>query len=176
MKKETKYSHIKKAERLEIAILLKKGYGIRDIAQVLQRNLGAISREISRNGRKTRRKGGTESGPYKAKTAQHKARLRRRYSKFQGKKIWQNDLLRGYIKQRLRKGWNPEVISGRMKLENQPFYASKTAIYEFVYSPYGQGLCRYLPSKRPHRRKRKEKKTKRVLIPNRTGIELRPKK
>jgi len=38
MKREKKkYSHIKKAERLEIAILLKRGYSIRDIAKASKR-------------------------------------------------------------------------------------------------------------------------------------------
>jgi len=61
-----------------------------------------------------------------------------------------------------------------MKLERQSFYASKTAIYEYLYSSYGQALCAYLYSKRYIKRKRKHQKTKKSLIPNRRGIEQRP--
>lgn len=175
MKKAKKeYSHIKKEERDEISILLKKGHSLGNIGYVLGRDKSTISREVSRNRRKVRSKGGTKDGPYEAKTAHHKARNRRRNAKYQGKKIWQNQELLSYIEKKIRKGWNPEVISGRMKLEKQPFYASKTAIYEFLYSSYGQSLAKYLPSKRRNKKKRKQKKTKRELIPNRIGIEQRP--
>lgn len=171
-----KYSHIKKEERDEISILLKKGYSYSEIGDALGRDKSTISREVQRNRRKVKAKGGVKIGPYQTKTAQHKARLRRKNAKYQGKKIWLNRPLKEYIEQKMRKGWSPEVISGRMKLEKQPFYASKTAIYEFIYSPYGQGLYRYLSSKRHTKRKRKQKKTKRQLIPNRIGIEQRPRR
>jgi len=48
-KKRKKFTHIKTAERLEIAILLRKQYSHRDIATVLGRDHTTISREISRN-------------------------------------------------------------------------------------------------------------------------------
>lgn len=168
------YSHIKKEERDEISILLRRGYSYADIGEALGRDKSTISREVTKNRRKVRVQGEAKDGPYEARLAHHKARLRRQNAKYQGKKIWLNEPLKQYIEQRMRKGWAPEVISGRMKLEKQPFYASKTAIYEFIYSPYGRGLYRCLPSKRHTKRKRKQKKTKRQLIPNRIGIEQRP--
>lgn len=173
-KAKKSYSHIKKEERNEISILLKKGYSLADIADVLHRDKSTISREVKRNRRKIRQKGGTRDSSYEAKIAHFKARNRRRDARYQGKKIWQNKKLLNYLEKRIRKGWNPEVVSGRMTLENQPFYASKTAIYDFLYSPYGQYLCQHLPSRRYRRRKRRKKKTKKTLIPNRVGIELRP--
>ncbi len=168
------YEHIKKEERNEISILLKKGYGYADIGRALGRDKSTISREVNNNRRKIRTQGGTRNGSYEARVAHHKAYVRRRNAKYQGRKIWFNKPLLKYIKKGLRKGWGPDVISGRMKQEGQPFYASKTAIYEFIYSVYGQNLTKYLPSKRRSKRKRKEKKTKRELIPNRIGIEHRP--
>lgn len=62
-----------------------------------------------------------------------------------------------------------------MKEKKKPFYASKTSIYEWLYSIYGQKYCKYLKSKRYDPRKRK-KKSKKSLIPNRIGIEKRSKK
>ncbi len=59
-----------------------------------------------------------------------------------------------------------------MKKEKQKFYASKTAIYDWLYSMYGQKYCKYLPYKRYGRRKR-IKKTKRELIPFRINISKR---
>lgn len=43
------YSHIRQDERLEIAILLKKGYSTRDIAVALGRSPSSISSEVRRN-------------------------------------------------------------------------------------------------------------------------------
>jgi IS30 family transposase len=78
-----------------------------------------------------------------------------------------------YIEEKLKLHWNPDEISGRMKKDKTPFYASKTAIYEWLHSPRGQYFCRYLYTKR-YRRKKRVKKTERVIIPNRVSYELRP--
>lgn len=173
-KKVTKYKQIKKEERNEISILFNKGYSIRDIAKALKRNPGTIYREITRNRRKTKKKGRTVNSSYDAETANHKAYVRRKYSKYQGKKINENKELKEYIIKGLMKHWSPDEISGRMKQEKQLFYASKTNIYEWLYNNYlGYFLCPYLYSKRYKVKSRKDK-TKRTLIPNRRGIELRP--
>jgi IS30 family transposase len=109
-----------------------------------------------------------------ASVANQKAYVRRRGSKFQGTKIRKNKELEKYITIRLKKGWSPDEISGRMKLENQPFYASKDLIYAWLYSVWGQNYTKYLYQKRDRKKKRKPKKTEKVMIPNRVGIELRP--
>jgi len=62
-----------------------------------------------------------------------------------------------------------------MKLENQPFYASKDLIYHWLYSVWGQTYTKYLYQKRDRKKKRKPKKTEKVIIPNRVGIEFRSK-
>jgi len=173
-KSKNNYTQIKKEERNEISILLKRGYSYKEIAQVLKRDKSTISREVERNRRKIRAQGGTRNGPYEAILAQSKTHNRRKNSKYQGKKIWLNESLLKYIKTKIRKGWSPDVIAGRMRIEKKPFYASKTAIYEFIYSAYGQDLAKYLFSKKRSKRKRKEKKTKREVIPKRVGIEQRP--
>jgi len=163
--KQKKGSQIKKAERLEIAILLNKQYSLREIAKALNRSAGSLSDEIRRN---------SVNEIYDPLKANHKAYVRRRYAKYQGKAINENEDLKEYIGLRLKLGWSPDVISGRMRLEKQPFYASRTAIYEWLYSEYGQRYCPYLYSQRYVRRKRKHKKNKKILIPNRMGIEQRP--
>lgn len=88
--------------------------------------------------------------------AQHKAYLRRKYANYQGKKIETNPSLRTHVIAGLMAGWNPDEISGHMKRTRQPFYASKTAIYEWLYSAYGQPYCLYLARARyrPERRRR----------------------
>lgn len=161
MKKREK---IKKAERLEISILLDKGYSHRDIAISLDRSNGSISREIRVN---------SVNRVYDPHKAETKISWRRTHIKKDWKKIDKNRKLRNYITSKLRLGWSPDEISGRMKKDKEPLYASKTAIYEWLRSPRGVWWCRYLYSKRYYKKKQKKNKTERVMIPNRVGIQER---
>lgn len=138
------------------------------------RDSGTISREVSRNKKRIRLKHGYGEGPYLASLAQIKAGNKRRYAKFQWKKINKDDGLRGYIVSGLRKYWSPDAISGKMKEDGQPFFVSKTAIYEWLYSSWAQQYCVYLYSKRYRPKKRNGKKKEKVLIPHRISVHLRP--
>ena len=105
----SKYKHFTKSNRNELSILLKKGYSMRDISRVLLKNPSSISREVSNNSVK---------GVYCPDKAQHKAYVKRKYSKYQGMKILENSSLEKYIQDKLVLGWTPEEISGRLNLEN----------------------------------------------------------
>lgn len=161
MKKSKKIS---RTERLEIEVLIGKGYALREIARALARSPNTISYELKRNGGRN---------GYHALHAHQYARTRKRLSRFQWKKIEHDDALKAYIIAGLRKYWNPDEIAGKMREERQPFYASKTAIYEWLRSVYGQRHCPYLYSGRYYRKKRKAKK-ERIMIPRRVSIEQRP--
>jgi IS30 family transposase len=127
----------------------------------LGRSAPSISREIKRN---------SVGGTYDPRKANHKAYVRRRYARFQFSAIHENKELERYVIEGLKGGLPPHVISGRMRREKRSWYASKTAIYDWLYSQYGQRYCRYLPYKRYGRRKRKGKKAKRAIIPGRINI------
>lgn len=172
--KKKNYGHLTQAERDRIEAMLASGHTQEEIASVLKRDAGTISREIKRNRRSKRKKKRKIKGKYESAVAQQKAYVRRKYSKYHGKKINENKSLKNYIIKRLKRSWNPDEISGRMKEEKKKFYASKTAIYEWLYSSWGQQYCEYLYEKRYKPKKRKAKKAKKSLIPNRIGIESRP--
>lgn len=159
-----KKSKISRQERLEIGILRQRGYGIREIARVLDRSPGSVSEEIRRN---------RVNGSYDPLKAQHRAYVRRKYAKYQGKKINENATLREYIVGGLKVCWNPDEIAGKMKRDREPFFASKTAIYAWLRTSRGDRYCQYLYSGR-HRVKRRKPKGERALIPHRIGIEKRP--
>jgi transposase, IS30 family len=161
----TKYNHFTKNERNELSILLKKGYSQRSIAAVLRRSPPSIGREIKRN---------TVNGEYDPEKANHKARVKRIYSKYQGMKIAGNDWLEAYVKDKLSRYWTPEEIAGRLEYEYGKPVITFKSIYKWLYSSRGQAFCEYLPSKRYYPRPRKGISGKRTLIPNRTPIELRP--
>lgn len=160
MKKAKKLT---RAERLEIFILLGKRYSLRKIALALGRSPNTISEELKNN--KTRRR-------YDPRRAHEKARLRLRFRRLQWRKIEERQELRHYIIKKLKVHWNPDEIAGKMKKDKTPFYASKTAIYDWLQSSRGQRYCRYLYSRR-YRRKKRIAKSERVMIPNRIDITRR---
>lgn len=162
MEKKKKLS---RAERLEIGILLDKGYSYRAIAESMGRSPNTVSYEVRKNG---------TNGVYDALKADKKARVKKRNAKYQWKKINRDNALRDYIVSGLKKDWNPDEIAGRMKEDQEPFYVSKTAIYEWLYSARGQRYCKYLYTARYRKKKRKEPKTRREMIPDRRGVDKRP--
>jgi len=164
------------AERSELQILHNKGYSARKIAHVLGRSPNTIGEELKRNSYKVgSRTPPSKQGSYDALYAKQKAYVRRKYAKYQGKKIQDNDELRSFIILKLTEHWNPDEIAGYLK-QNAHLgrYASKTAIYEWLRSAWGQQYCPLLYSKRYNRKPRRKSKTDRVMIPNRTSITERP--
>lgn len=167
------YKHFTKDDRNELAILLKKGYFQKDIAETLGKDPSSISREISLN---------SVNGIYDSEKAQNKSKVKRSKSKYQCMKIVKHSELIEYIENNLRdKHWAPEKIAGRWNSENHldkngnKLIISAPSIYKYLYSNRGQYLCKYLCSKRYTKKKRKEGgKQKRQLIPNRISIEERP--
>ena len=174
MKKKPKLSQF---ERDRIEAMDRAGVAQKDIAHVIGRDKSTISREIAKNAKKIFVPGsGWKVDRYDANAAQIKTQVRRALASYKGKKINDDPFLERYIVWGLEQCWNPDEISGRMKKDKLPFYASKTAIYEWLYSCWGQQYCHLLPSKQ-YRAKKRDKdnpKKKRVMIPNRVGIEAKP--
>jgi transposase, IS30 family len=163
MERMKKAKDLSRAERLEIEILLGRRYSFRSIAKALGRSPNTISYEMREN---------SVNGVYDPLKADAKARLRKRMRKLQWMKIEEIPELKRYITERLERKWNPDEISGRMRLEKRPWYVSKNSIYRWLYSSRGQRYCPLLYSRRYHGKKRTGSK-KRVLIPNRVDISRR---
>jgi len=170
-----KYTHLNQLERDRIEALLYQSHSQEEISKVLGRDSATISREIKRNSRIKRKKNKSIIDKYEATVANHKAYVKRKYSKYQGKKIDENVDLRIYIVERLFYDWSPDDISGRMKKDKEPFYASKNSIYRWLYHGSGQIFCPLLASKRYHPKRRKTNQKQKELIPFRISIDERPK-
>jgi len=83
--------------------------------------------------------------------------------------------LEAYIHEKMPLGWSPDTIAGRWKIDNpRKVSVTHAGIYKYLYSQYGQSLCRYLRYKRYRRKKRVAVKSLRELIPNRIWIDERP--
>jgi transposase, IS30 family len=154
--------NLTRAERLEIGILLQKGYSLRSIAEVIGRSPNTISYEVRRN---------SVNGKYRSRKADTKARVRKKYRRFQWSKIEENPSLKRVLILKLQEHWNPDEIAGWLKRHGAEG-VSKTAIYDWLRSARGERFCVHLYSQRRRVRHRK-RKTARVLIPNRVGIEER---
>jgi len=154
---------LKLVDRLEIKILLDKGYSCRSIAKSMGRSPNTISYEVKMNGGML---------GYSPTNADIYARTRKKDTRKEWSKIEHNLKLKQYVIEGLKKHWNPDEISGRMKREKKSWCISKTAIYEWLRSVQGQTYCVHLYSKRYYKRKH-AKKTERVMIPNRIGIDKR---
>jgi len=154
-----------KSERDEIFILLSKDYSYREISRSLGRSVSTISNEINLN---------SVNGKYYPDKAQHKAYVRRKYSKFQGKKIVDNPKLQGFIEENLYDDQSPTNISGRIKKHEKHLpFVSKESIYRYIKSVYGRRI-EYHRSKRKRHRWSRRRRSKEKLM-DRKFIEQRPK-
>jgi len=167
MVKKKRYVGLSDAERCEIAILIKRKCSQREIAIALGRSPNTINREIKVN---------SIAGKYIAKKAKAKSRISRRSRRFQWYKIEQNNELKDFIIEKLKppNDWSPKAISGYLKDQQTELpYVSSPQIYHWLFSSLGQPYCQYLCTKRYHKKKR-TKKTDRVMIPDRNPISERP--
>ena len=156
------YRHFTREERGELRGLLRSSLTQQQIATVLVRDPGALSREIA--------KGGGRSG-YTVKSAARETLRRRTAANQQHRKLGKDDDLTEAVGLLLEMDWSPEQISGRMRLEAFPNAVGFSTIYEYV-NPQPE-LARLLPRKHSkYRRKhgivareqrRKEVDTKRNI-------------
>jgi IS30 family transposase len=99
--------------------------------------------------------------------------VRRKYSKYQGKKIVTNEHLKKFVDEKLYDDQSPRAIAGRLKRrEKQLPYVSKDSICRYIKSVYGRKIEAYRNKHKPRRRPRK---THSEPLQNRTFISKRPK-
>ena len=150
-------------DRGEIMIGLRNAESVRSIARRLGRQASVILREIRANS--------TEDGRYQCYWAQKRSERRRDTSR-QRERIADRGV-RCYVHEKFEEGWSPEQIAGRIRLDMPGKRLSHETIYQYVFKKE-RSLTKYLQCGRKNRRKRIHKRTKRVLIRYRTGIEERP--
>jgi IS30 family transposase len=136
-----------------------------DIARILGRDKGTISRELKKYTNKHHR--------YRATVAQKTAQAQRTGSKVVGMKIEGNPLLKARIIRELKELRSPDEIVGRMKRDEVSPRVGTNAIYKWLYSDYGTEYCQYLCTKKK-RKIKQSRLSKRHLIPNRISIKQRP--
>jgi len=104
-----RYKQLTSEEREEIAIGLELGYTFSRIAETLGRHKSTISREISRNLPTIR------NVRYRANRAQKRAYERKKASR--KRQRLKSPQIQAYVEGKLRLGWTPEQIAGRLPME-----------------------------------------------------------
>ncbi len=163
-----KKSHkkITSEERDKIAQWVSQKVGVREMARRLGRSHSSICGELERN---AHREAGYVAIHAQQLTDERKREARKR-EPLKGAKIF------AYVHRKLRCGWSPEMIAGRLEKENRRRLISHEAIYQYIYAPENADLhlFEYLPWKRIKRRKKRGRKVHKSHIPQRVSIHERP--
>lgn len=140
------------------------------IAERLGRDRSTIFRELRRNHYQDAEM--PKVVGYFGVVASMKALSRRQ----KDRKLIRYPTLRELIIERIKDGWTPEQIAGRLRYENAPVRVCQETIYRFVYSKEGmkEDLWWYLPEHRRKRRPRKGRTPKKPKINPELGIANRP--
>lgn len=160
------HKKITSQERDKIAQWISQKVGVREIARRLKRSPSSISEELKRNTHK-------EAG-YVAIHAQQltdeRVKEARKRPALKGAQIFT------YVCAKLRCGWSPEMIAGRLEKEQGGRVISHEAIYQYIYAPKNNHLhlFEYLPWKRTKRKKKQGRGVHRSRIPQRVSIHERP--
>ena len=116
------YKHIKETDRLRIYDLLLEGESLQKISQEIGFHKATIYRELNRNSSKF---------GYRPDFASQQYIMRRRSKP---SKIESCKILATTIIAKLKEGWSPEQISGRLKMESTKQVISHESIYKYIYS------------------------------------------
>ena len=163
-----KYNKITAQERDQIAICLAAGLSLRKIAAKLDRSVSSISDEVRRN---------SLCDKYQAIKAQQLSEKRNTASRRTNP--LKNSRVYSYVVDKLRCGWSPEQIAGRLREDNggQTIICHET-IYNYIFNSKdgkSKNLKQYLTRGHRYRRKWYARKSYRRGIPDRISLDLRSK-
>jgi len=172
--KKGKYSHLSEYDRVRIEVYLKERKSQYEIACLLKVNKSTISREVKKRG-----------GFLRGYTAEYAQRDYETEKQKGGVRLKiENHSVGSFVIDKLKTGWSPETIAGRLKKEiregkrQKDEYINHESIYQYIYeSNYGkrEKLYQYLRYGKKRRIKKYGRKSKREIILNRISIENRPK-
>jgi len=159
-----KKKHLSGEERFCIEKMLGVGESLSQIGRTLDRGLSTISEEVKDSGGRNK---------YQAKVAIRRAWWKQYRKKRDCNKVALDGHLTRFVERKLEKGWSPEIISGRLKIQPGLNYASRKSIRKFIDNR--PGLERFLFWNRNNMKSGKKRADNIYLTdPDRKFIELRP--
>lgn len=159
-------THLTREERDKISVLQSSGMKQTEIAREIGRSRSAISKELSK---------GT-SVFYRGKYigSQSHKNVQKNWKESHKRKRMDDPEIQEYVIEKIKLGWTPEQISGRIEIDTDKKVSHET-IYMWIYRERPD-LTEYLPRKQAGRKKRNYvNKSRKIHIPNRTDIDQRPK-
>lgn len=164
------YVHLDLEERRQVARWRDAKMSVPEIALRLGRAPSTIYRELRRNFFRDEELPNLNG--YYGLNAQAMAERRRQVQR----KLVRFPQVKAAVLDRLKGGWSPEQIAGRMALEQHPVRVSHETIYRYAYSREGQddALYRHLPQHRRVRRRRGGRRPHALRFGLENSIALRP--
>ena len=169
-KTKKRYAHLSLEDRVEIYRMHTQGISMQDIAKTTNRNVSSISRELKRN----RTPQYKQYTPVKADEISHiRARRQRIHAPLKNPEVFV------YVRKKLKEGWSPEMISGRITIDLPHQSISHEAIYQYIFGKgKRQKLWKHLKVRNKRQRKKQDgrtaqKKMRHSRIPDAVSIELR---
>jgi transposase, IS30 family len=153
-------------ERDQIAIWRARKIPLREIGRRLNRSVSTISDELKRN---------SVNGEYQSIAAQLVSQRRLHHSRRLNR--LKNQHLYPYIVRKLRCGWSPEQIAGRLKRSHKgKTVICHETIYRYIHSPRGEELKLFEFLVRHHKKRHHHHGHYHYHrgIPNRVSIHDRP--
>ena len=157
---------------------LRAGLSVRETAGLIGRDKATVSRELKRGPwfasnenesyrpyRPRRLKTGPwTSVPFRSALAAQRRADRKRHEPRRPRRM-DSDRLRSWVMDALRRGWSPELIEGRLKLEypgDPVMRVSHECLHQWIYAKPQRDLDlrQYLPRGRKHRARRKGRKVR----------------
>jgi len=140
------YKQLSSEERDKIAVLRAQGASFKAIGEAIGRDKSTICRELQRN-----------SAPVYDVYLPHKAEARAKERKHKASKRprLKDPVIKRYVIAKLKEGWAPEQITGRLPQAYPLLSISHEAIYQFIYDKATRkrlNLSVYLP--RAHKKRK----------------------
>jgi IS30 family transposase len=164
------YTQLSCEERDKIAVLRARGLPLAEIARIIDRNKSTIAREIQRNSALVYNVYLPHKADTRAKERKSNAGIRPRLKAF---------MIKQYVTKKLKIGWSPEQIAGRLSKDHPGLSISHEAIDQYIYDKdtwKTTDLSKYLP--RAHKKRKlfgQGHHHKVPHIPRRVSINERPK-
>lgn len=148
------YRHLTIKDRIRLYELLFSGAPIIEIAEELGFHKATIYRELERN---------SNAHGYGPDWASQQYKLRQQH---RSAKLDKEPALKAFVIERLREGWSPQQIDGRLRLTSKRCVISYETIYAYIYSASGkaQRLYTLLQKKRRYRYPRIKRRRRKTAI------------
>ena len=130
-----KYRHLSLEERERLYALREQGKSFRKISELLGRSHTSLSREYRRHS-----KYGRKYLPCQA----HEKALKKGVEQ-RTKAPLKNVKVFLYIREKLRRGWSPEIISGRLPIDHPGESICPETIYQYIYGKGKSSISRSFP-------------------------------